>query len=59
VGSTRAMLMRLAAVPDGEGVMYGAFNNDGSVARINERQGSRRTIADKLPPAYDLTTPGE
>ena len=57
-GATRAILMRFAPGPDGEGVMYGAFN-DGSVVRINERQGSMRTIAEKLPPAYDLIALGE
>ncbi|HEX4210901.1 MAG TPA: hypothetical protein VHY56_10945 [Candidatus Binataceae bacterium] len=57
-GPSRAMLMRLAAGSDDDGVMYGAFN-DGSVVRINERQGSMRTIAEKLPPAYDLIALGE
>lgn len=57
-GPTRAMLMRLAAGVEGDGVMYGAFN-DGSVVRINERQESMRTIAEKLPPAYDLIALGE
>jgi hypothetical protein len=50
---TRAMLMRIAPGEDGDDVMYGAFN-DGSIVRINERQGSIKTIAEKLPPAYDL-----
>jgi len=54
-GPTRAMLMRMVPGPAGEGVMFGAFN-DGSVVRINERLGSIRTIADRLPPAYDLIT---
>ncbi|HUN56757.1 MAG TPA: hypothetical protein VMU41_01460 [Candidatus Binataceae bacterium] len=57
-GPSRAMLMRLAAGREGEGVMYGAFN-DGSIVRINERQASIRTIAEKLPPAYDLITLSE
>ncbi|HTT74950.1 MAG TPA: hypothetical protein VMF50_03125 [Candidatus Binataceae bacterium] len=52
-GPSRAMLMRMAAGAEGDGLMYGAFN-DGSVVQINERQGSMRTIAEKLPPAYDL-----
>jgi hypothetical protein len=56
-GPSRAMLMRLAAGVEGEGVMYGAFN-DGSIVRINERQSSMRTIAEKLPPAYDLIALG-
>jgi hypothetical protein len=52
------MLMRMAPGAEGEGVMYGAFN-DGSVVRFNERQGSMKTIAEKLPPAYDLIALGE
>jgi hypothetical protein len=52
-GPTRAMLMRLVAGAEGEGVMYGAFN-DGSIVRINERLASIHTISAKLPPAYDL-----
>ena len=53
--STRAMLMRMTADGNGDGeqMMYAAFN-DGSIVRIDERHGSTQTIAEKLPPAYDL-----
>jgi hypothetical protein len=51
--STRAMLMRMAPGADGDDLVYAAFT-DGSIVRINERQCSMQTIAEKLPPAYDL-----
>jgi hypothetical protein len=54
-GPMRPMLMRIAA--SGDGVMYGAFN-DGSIVRIDEGRGAIQTIAEKLPPAYDLIALG-
>jgi hypothetical protein len=50
---TRAMLMRMTSGANGDDLMYAAFN-DGSIVRIDERRGSMQTIAEKLPPAYDL-----
>lgn len=55
---TRAMLMRMApGGTDDDDVMYAAFN-DGSIVRIDERRGSMQTIAERLPPAYDLIALG-
>lgn len=49
----RGMLMRLRPVPGSDNTLFGVLT-DGKVIRIDERNETVTTIAEKLPPAYDL-----
>ena len=51
----RAMVMRLKPNPENNGSGFFAVCNDGTVVRASA-DGSLSTIAEKLPPAYDLAT---
>lgn len=50
---TRGMVMRLLANPANDDEFFGVLT-DGSVIRVERRSGIVRTIAEKLPPAYDV-----
>jgi hypothetical protein len=49
----RGMVMRLLANPTNYDEFFGALS-DGSVIRVDRSAGVIRTIAEKLPPAYDI-----
>ena len=51
----RGMVMRLKPDPENSGSGFFAVCNDGTVVRASA-DGSLATIAEKLPPAYDLAT---
>lgn len=51
--ATRGMVMRLMAGPGNDGELFGV-RSDGAVIRIDEHDETVTTIAEKLPPAYDL-----
>jgi hypothetical protein len=50
----RGMAMRLLANPAVADEFFGVLS-DGSVIRVDQRTGIIRTIADRLPPAYDFS----
>jgi hypothetical protein len=54
-GANRGMVMRFRALPDGDGDFF-AVSDDGTVTRnvVNGEESAPVTIAEKLPPAYDL-----
>jgi photosystem II stability/assembly factor-like uncharacterized protein len=52
----RGMVMRLRADPENNGSGFFAVCNDGTVVRATAAGSSLATIAEKLPPAYDLAT---
>ncbi|MGA7873428.1 MAG: hypothetical protein WCA22_21280, partial [Candidatus Binatus sp.] len=50
----RGMVMRLKADPENDGSGFFAVCNDGAVMRATTDGSSLATIAEKLPPAYDM-----
>ena len=51
--STRGIVMRLVAAPDAPEMLYGVMT-DGTIIRLDTQSDAIETIAEKLPPAYDL-----
>jgi hypothetical protein len=49
----RGMVMRLVGDPSDDHLLFGSLS-DGGVIKIDGREGTITTVAEKLPPAYDL-----
>ena len=50
---TRGMAMRFLRTP-ADGTTFFAALSDGTIVKIDSREDSVTTIADKLPPAFDM-----